>query len=301
MVSRVRRTAPPPPLESPACRFERYLAYFKSRYHGLDIPIDLLGMTLVAGENILLVGEPGLAKTKLCAEFITGIQGAKAYQMQFREGVSFEDLFGSLNHKRWRDDGVIEFEFSNSLVDSHLALLDEMFDATPRILRVLLSVLNERKVHYGRRTLDSQLEMIAATSNYIRKMEELRAVMDRFLLSFSFSASPKLVSVLQSEAANQEFAPPVLSLLDVQALRQVPTERPVSDVWLGRSLEDVAKKTRGELTVSPRRAVRIKHLLQRRIPGVNALGLLPYCLGELDIAGRLVQMVEIFGREGGES
>ena len=77
--------------------------------------------------------------------------------------------------------GKMIHNVEGSLVLSHFAFLDEIFDANDMLLRSLLSLLNEKKLVNGEQLIHSPLQTVIAAANYIRVTEILEAVLDRFL------------------------------------------------------------------------------------------------------------------------
>ncbi len=209
-------------------RFQEYLSYFKKRYYRKDVEVDLLGLGLLAKEHVFLQAPPGHAKSMLAEEFLSGIRGAKVFALQLGEGITFEDIFGRVNTKKWREDAEVSYITEGSLVEADFALLDEMMDAPPRVLRLLLSALNERKVRMGAWAPDIPLQMAVATTNFLPQDPKVDAVVDRFIFRKAcaqLSSADAYEAVANSAASLEPCAPPPLFKKDLQLIR---ARRPVS-------------------------------------------------------------------------
>jgi MoxR-like ATPase len=110
---------------------------------GQEEVIDETLITLLAGGHLLLVGVPGLAKTRL-AETLGAVLGLAQKRVQFTPDLMPADILGS----EVLDEGIggRSFRFIPGPVFSQLLMADEINRASPRTQAALLQAMQERKV-----------------------------------------------------------------------------------------------------------------------------------------------------------
>lgn len=182
-----------------AIRFSRLRTALGLNYIGLDKVIDLLLACLIARENALLLGPPGVAKTELATrifkllglsrpshQFVTdSLQEsmedwltwwdkreaeAKKEQKYFWYTLSRftqpEELFGPIEISLLRKGILARVNFG--LLTSpgvRAAFIDEIFKASASILNGLLTLTQERKYFNWGGMIDSDLLMLIGASN----------------------------------------------------------------------------------------------------------------------------------------
>lgn len=141
-------------------------------------------ITLLAGGHVLLIGVPGLAKTKL-VQTIGTVMGLEDKRVQFTPDLMPADILGSeiLDES---DDGKRHFRFVRGPVFSQLLMADEINRASPRTQSALLQAMQERRVsisgHYHELP---QPFHVLATQNPIEQEGTYplpEAQLDRFLM-----------------------------------------------------------------------------------------------------------------------
>lgn len=152
--------------------------------HGLverDEPIRLALLAALAGEHLLLLGDPGTAKSLVARRLHLACKSRSYFERLLTRFTVPEELFGPLSIKGLEQDRY------ERLVDGYLpsatvAFLDEVFKANSAILNALLTLLNEREFDNGTRRLQTPLAAVIGASNELPKGDELGALYDRFLL-----------------------------------------------------------------------------------------------------------------------
>lgn len=156
--------------------------------HGLverDAAIKAALLTVLAGENIVLIGPPGTGKSLIArriAESLGGAQQGGYFEYLLTKFSTPEEIFGPLSISALKQD-VFQRNTSGYLPSVRVGFLDEIFKASSSILNALLTILNERKFHNGALVEEVPLQALIAASNELPTgQEELAALYDRFLV-----------------------------------------------------------------------------------------------------------------------
>lgn len=156
------------------------LAPMKTAFVGKDEIIDLLGVCLVAGENLFLLGPPGTAKSALIHELGRRIDG-RVFDYLLTRFTEPNELFGPFDIRRLRE-GELLTNTEGMLPEAALVFLDELLNANSAILNSLLTVLNERVFRRGKETRPLPTLMVIGASNRLPDDDALGALFDRFLM-----------------------------------------------------------------------------------------------------------------------
>jgi len=156
---------------------------------GQEDVVDQTLITLLAGGHGLLVGVPGLAKTKL-VETLGTVLSLDARRIQFTPDLMPSDILGS----EILDEGADRrrsFRFVKGPVFTQLLMADEINRASPRTQSALLQAMQEHHVSVGGERHDlPQPFHVLATQNPIEQEGTYplpEAQLDRFLLQIDVS------------------------------------------------------------------------------------------------------------------
>lgn len=218
---------------------ERLLTLIEHLNHGLverEAAIKAALLAMLAGENMLLVGPPGTAKSLIarklakCLDEGTDSQAGKEYfEYLLTKFTTPEEIFGPLSISELKQDRF-KRNTAGYLPSVRVAFLDEIFKASSSILNALLTILNERTYHNGTEALDVPLQALIAASNELPTgQEELEALYDRFLVrSFvDYVRAENMPRLLEKTAP-----PPTqlkLTANDIEAIRQAAEEVQLTD------------------------------------------------------------------------
>ncbi len=203
--------------------------------------IDLAMVTLLAGGHALLIGVPGLAKTKL-VQCLGVVFGLDAKRIQFTPDLMPADILGSEVLEQ-NEAGQRSFRFLPGPVFCQLLMADEINRASPRTQSALLQAMQEHHVSVAGRSLDLPRPFhVLATQNPLEQEGTYplpEAQLDRFLLQIDVGY-PDLDSerrmMLATTGAKEEEAKAVFdsgSLIAAQALvRRVPVGEQVVEAIL---------------------------------------------------------------------
>jgi MoxR-like ATPase len=151
---------------------------------GQDKVVDLALVTILAGGHGLLVGVPGLAKTKL-VETLGIVLGLDARRVQFTPDLMPSDILGSEVLDETADRRR-SFRFLKGPIFAQLLMADEINRASPRTQSALLQAMQEHHVSVAgaRHDLPKPFHVLA-TQNPIEQEGTYplpEAQLDRFLL-----------------------------------------------------------------------------------------------------------------------
>ena len=154
------------------------------RVIGQENVVDLTLVSLLCGGHALLVGAPGLAKTRL-VESLGRVMGLDASRVQFTPDLMPSDILGA-EVLETGSDGSRTFKFIEGPVFCQLLMADEINRASPRTQSALLQAMQEKKVTIAgaERPLDRPFHVLA-TQNPIEQEGTYplpEAQLDRFLL-----------------------------------------------------------------------------------------------------------------------
>src|SRR4051794_24244036 len=152
----------------------------KRCFVGKDEIIDLLGLCLVARENLFLLGPPGTAKSALVQELARRIVG-RVFDYLLTRFTEPNEIFGPFDIRKLRE-GELETNTEGMLPEADFIFLDELLNANSAILNSLLLVLNERLFRRGKETRPLKALMFVGASNHLPEDDALNALFDRFLL-----------------------------------------------------------------------------------------------------------------------
>jgi MoxR-like ATPase len=146
-------------------------------------------VALLAGGHALLVGVPGLAKTKL-VETLGTVLGLDANRIQFTPDLMPSDILGSEVLEQ-DDKGKRSFRFIPGPVFAQLLMADEINRASPRTQSALLQSMQEYHVTVAgkRHDLPSPFHVLA-TQNPLEQEGTYplpEAQLDRFLMQVDIS------------------------------------------------------------------------------------------------------------------
>ncbi|MFM5809102.1 AAA family ATPase [Aeromonas veronii] len=276
-----------------------------------DEAMKLALLSLLAGENILLVGPPGTAKSLISRQVAKALkdddkEGASHFEYLLTKFSTPEEIFGPLSISKLKEDRF-ERNTAGYLPSVQVAFLDEIFKASSSILNALLTILNERIYHNGASVQRVPLRSLIAASNELPTgQEELGALYDRFLLrSFvNYVSEDNLHKLFTLGEGRRMDLFNQLTLVELAELDKKIASVKISEliqsvvlnIW--RKYHEIFKDDRRE-GLSDRRLVKTIHLLQvsaltndRDEVNLSDLILLRHCLwAHPDNIGKVKELV----------
>ncbi|MDT8857141.1 MoxR family ATPase [Paracoccaceae bacterium Fryx2] len=171
-------------IETLGDRLTEAKASINRRFIGQEKVVDLVLASLLCGGHALLVGLPGLGKTRL-VDTLSTVMGLKGSRIQFTPDLMPADILGS-EVLDSTPDGGRAFRFIEGPIFCQLLMADEINRASPRTQSALLQAMQEREVTIAgqHRPLGRPFHVLA-TQNPIEQEGTYplpEAQLDRFLV-----------------------------------------------------------------------------------------------------------------------
>ncbi len=200
---------------------------------GQDAVIEQALIALLAGGHALLVGLPGLGKSRL-VETLAIVFGLATRRIQFTPDLMPPDIIGS--EVLEEAAGARAFRFVPGPVFCQLLMADEINRASPRTQSALLQAMQERRISAG--GIDHPLPVpfhVLATQNPIEQEGTYplpEAQLDRFLLQIDVgypSASAERAMLLATTGPEDAVPEPVLDPVALRAAQHLLRAVPVGE------------------------------------------------------------------------
>lgn len=236
----------------------------KASFVGKSEIVDLLGVCLVAGENLFILGPPGTAKSAIVHELSTRL-GGQSFEYLLTRFTEPSEIFGPFDIRKLRE-GTLETNVEGMLPEASFVFLDELLNANSAILNSLLTVLHERVFRRGKERRGLPLLCAVGASNNLPEDEALRALFDRFLLRVrcGYVDDAHLQDVLERgweiEKRARTIKESPVTIEDVRTLHQLLPKVDLSPIR--EELVSLVRKIRlSGLALSDRRAVKLQRLI----------------------------------------
>lgn len=227
--------------------------------------IRLALLSALAGEHLLLIGEPGTAKSALARKLHLAFKGSEYFERLLTKFSVPEELFGPLSIKALENDSYKRLT-DRYLPAAGIAFIDEIFKANSAILNALLTLLNEREFDNGDARVKVPLISVIAASNELPNEEGLGALYDRFLCRYYVHpiSTKKFSALLQLQDVQPELTDDsiLLSKAEIDQIQQQAAGIALSDDVLNllASLREFLHQH--QLYVSDRRWRKVVKLLK---------------------------------------
>jgi MoxR-like ATPase len=201
---------------------------------GQDKVIEQSLVTILSGGHALLLGVPGLAKTKLVDTMGT-VLGLDARRIQFTPDLMPSDILGSEVLEE-NVSGKRSFRFLSGPVFAQLLMADEINRASPRTQSALLQAMQEQHVTVAgtRHDLPKPFHVLA-TQNPIEQEGTYplpEAQLDRFLMEIDVGYPDKEAErkiLFDTTGAEETRAKAAMSADDLMAAQRLVRRLPVGE------------------------------------------------------------------------
>ncbi|MCT4609520.1 MAG: MoxR family ATPase [Pelagimonas sp.] len=205
-----------------------------ARFIGQERVVELALSALLCGGHALLIGLPGLGKTRL-VETLSTVMGLRGNRVQFTPDLMPADILGS-EVLETGTDGSRAFKFIPGPIFCQLLMADEINRASPRTQSALLQAMQEKEVTVAgeTRALDAPFHVLA-TQNPIEQEGTYplpEAQLDRFLVQIEVAYPDRQTEkdiLLATTGIQEAEAHEVFTVADLIAAQQLLRQMPVGD------------------------------------------------------------------------
>ena len=218
---------------------------------GQEKVVEEVLVTLLAGGHGLLVGVPGLAKTKL-VDTLGTVLGLNARRVQFTPDLMPADILGSeileesIDHKR-------SFKFMKGPIFAQLLMADEINRASPRTQSALLQAMQEYHVSVAGERYDLPAPFhVLATQNPLEQEGTYplpEAQLDRFLMQIDVAYPDRAAErriLIETTGETEAKAKAAMTAEDLQATQRLVRRLPVGETIVEAILDIVRSARPGE-------------------------------------------------------
>ncbi|MGD9864146.1 MAG: AAA family ATPase [Pseudodonghicola sp.] len=238
-------------------KLARARASITRRFIGQERVVELTLTALLCGGHALLIGLPGLGKTRL-VETLSTVMGLQGNRIQFTPDLMPADILGS-EVLDTAPDGSRAFRFIPGPIFCQLLMADEINRASPRTQSALLQAMQERMVTVAGqdRPLGAPFHVLA-TQNPIEQEGTYplpEAQLDRFLVQIDVPYPDRDTErdiLLATTGVSEAAATEVFSAAELLAAQTLLRRMPVGESVVELILDLVRAFRPGEPGVSDR-------------------------------------------------
>ncbi len=225
------------------------------RFIGQERVVDLVLSALLCGGHGLLIGLPGLGKTRL-VDTLSTVMGLDGARVQFTPDLMPADILGS-EVLETAADGSRAFRFVKGPVFCQLLMADEINRASPRTQSALLQAMQEKSV-----TIAGQPHALPAPFHVLATQNPIEqegtyplpeAQLDRFLVQIDVEYPDRDAErdiLIATTGESEEAAHQVFTAAELMAAQVLLRRMPVGDAVVEQIL-NVVRAFRPEDPTAP--------------------------------------------------
>ena len=229
-------------IEATGARLQHARSMISRRIIGQEGVVEATLIAILCGGHGLLVGAPGLAKTRL-VETLGTVLGLVAHRIQFTPDLMPADILGA-EVLETGADGTRAFRFIDGPIFCQLLMGDEINRASPRTQSALLQAMQEREVSVaGQRRLLPRPFHVLATQNPIEQEGTYplpEAQLDRFLLQIDVDYPDRAAErdiILATTGVEEPEAEAVFDAGSLMAVQKLVRRLPVGEAVVEKILD----------------------------------------------------------------
>ena len=226
----------------------------------------MLLLAAVAGENAMLFGPPGTAKSLLARRLKDCFaDDIKYFECLLTKFSMPEEVFGPVSLKGLEQD-IYQRVYARYMPSAGVAFIDETFKANSAILNSMLTILNEREFDTGNERIKVPLRCVVGASNEKPEESELAALYDRFIIRMKVDRLQDEDQLTQFLTNTEDYVVPAseyrLTKSELEEITKSSLSLRVEDSVV-KLLIDLREWCHGnKIIISDRRLLKIKRLVQ---------------------------------------